>query len=343
MASNPDQGNGHDTMRSRVPGNRLKLWLLLEANRWVFAGVVLAGLFLVFVVMGHFDPVSLGSALTSTDPIDTLFQALTTAIITGVTLVVTINQLVLSQELGPLGDQRDRMEGALSFRQDLASTLSAGVVPAEPSAFLKLFVDATADRSETLATVASESSDPQVRDEIQSLTEEIRQNADGVSQQLEDAQFGTFAVVSAALNFNYSVKIHEARRIRAEYGDALSDEMDETLAELLDLLELFGPAREHIKTLYFQWELIDLSRVLLYTALPALAVSVAMIVYVDDGASVSWTVLGVDGIVWLTSAATVVALTPFVLLMAYILRVATVAKRTLAIGPFVLREMDSES
>ncbi|MFD1585731.1 hypothetical protein ACFR9U_01950 [Halorientalis brevis] len=343
MASNADQDNGADTMRSRVPGSRLKLWLLLEANRWVLAGVVLAGLFLTFVVLGHFDPVSLGSALTSTDPIDTLFQALTTAIITGVTLVVTINQLVLSQELGPLGDQRDRMEGALSFRQDLASTLSVGVVPAEPSAFLGALVDAAAARSETLAAAATESSDPQAREEIQSLTAEIRQNADGVSQQLDGAQFGTFAVVSAALNFNYSVKIYEARRIRAEHGDALPDDVTNALDELLELLELFGPAREHVKTLYFQWELIDLSRVLLYTALPALAVSVAMIVYVDDGASVAWTVLGVDGIVWLTSAATVVALTPFVLLVAYILRIATVAKRTLAIGPFVLREMDSNA
>jgi len=39
------------------------------------------------------------------------------------------------------------------------------------------------------------------------------------------------------------------------------------------------------------------------------------------------------------SAATV-AVAPFAILLAYILRIATVTKRTLAIGPFVLRHMD---
>ncbi|TQR22524.1 hypothetical protein C9J85_17460 [Haloferax sp. wsp5] len=29
---------------------------------------------------------------------------------------------------------------------------------------------------------------------------------------------------------------------------------DDSLAELVETLELFGPAREHVKTLYFQWD-----------------------------------------------------------------------------------------
>jgi hypothetical protein len=40
------------------------------------------------------------------------------------------------------------------------------------------------------------------------------------------------------------------------------------------------------------------------------------------------------------SAATALSLAPFALLGAYVLRIVTVTKRTLAIGPFVLRETD---
>jgi hypothetical protein len=35
-----------------------------------------------------------------------------------------------------------------------------------------------------------------------------------------------------------------------------------------------------------------------------------------------------------------VALTPFTLLATYILRIGTIAKRTLAIGPFILQKRD---
>ena len=55
--------------------------------------------------------------------------------VTGTTLVVTISQLVLSQEDGPLGDQRQRMSDAMDFRTYI-SELIEDVVPNQPSAFL---------------------------------------------------------------------------------------------------------------------------------------------------------------------------------------------------------------
>jgi hypothetical protein len=75
---------------------------------------------------------------------------------------------------------------------------------------------------------------------------------------------------------------------------------------------------------------------MLYAALPALVVASAMVVYYDARALPGAT-LGISNDVLATSAAVTVASTPFVLLLSYILRIATVAKRTLAIGPFVLR------
>jgi hypothetical protein len=336
MGTDADPG---DRMRTRADENRLKLWLLLGANRWVVAGLFLGGLFVSLVVLGALDPAPLRAAVDASDPIETLFQGLLTAIVTGVTLVVSVNQLVLSQELGSLGDQRDRMEGAMSFREDAESVLDVPTGPPEPSAFLVALVDAVHDRADALVAATDGSDDP-ASERLNEYAADMVQHASTVRDRLEGTQFGTFDLLYVALDFNYSWKISEGRRLRAAADADLSTEAGDALDGLLRALRLYGPAREHVKTLYFQWELVDLSRAMLVTAAPALAVATAMILYVDDTATVTGTLLGVDALIWVTSAATMVALAPFAVLVAVVLRVATVAKRTLAIGPFILRRTD---
>ena len=343
-ASDGSPGSGgeagpSDRMRARIPGSRLRVWLLMDANRTVVAGALLAVLFAVFVVLGVLDPAGVRSAMGSDDPIETAFQALVTAIVTGVTLVVTINQLVLSQELGAVADQRERMEGAMGFRRDVEDVLDVDVATADPGTFLQAIVAATADRAEALREAATSAVDAGRRERIDGYVDDLTGNARSVGDRLEGARFGTFEVVAAALDYNYSWKIYEARRLRADIGDTDDVEaVEEAIDRVIEALELFGPAREHVKTLYFQWELIDLSRAVLYAAIPALVVAAGMILYVDDPATIQGSTLGVDDLVWVVSAAVTVSLAPFALLTSYILRIATVAKRTLAMGPFVLRE-----
>ncbi len=81
-------------------------------------------------------------------------------------------------------------------------------------------------------------------------------------------------MVAAALNYNYSWKLYAARRIRAENADRLTEAAHRAFDDLVDALELFGPAREQFKTLYFQWALVDLSRTMLYASVPALLTAV---------------------------------------------------------------------
>lgn len=268
------------------------------------------------------------------DPTETLFQALVTALIAGVTLVVTLNQLVLSQELGPIGDQRKRMEKAMEFRKDVEDIIGQTVSPQEPSKFLKNLVNEIEDRAEELSQ--QENLDEELKDEIDQYVEGLRENARQVSEGLEDSQFGTFSLLSSALNFNYSWKITEARRIHKKYSESIPEDLDGKFDELEEALELFGPAREHFKTLYFQWELVNLSRTMLYTAVPSLVVASGMILFYDSQA-ITGTTLGLSNDVMFTSLGLAVSLIPFMILLSYILRIVTVAKRTLSIGPFVLR------
>jgi hypothetical protein len=329
-----DDGNPGDLLRERAGEGRRKLWFLLEADRWLVTAVLMSVVFISLTAAGYLLPVAEETLLDS-DSVDTLFQGFLTATITGVTLVLTLNQLVLSQELGSVSDQRERMEGALEFRSDTADTMDSPVSPARPSRFLRALIRESGRSAERLRD-SVEGGDEDIAEEVESLADGLVENADRVSEGLGGAQFGGFDVVSSALNFNYSGKLFAARRIRERYGDRLGETAMDEVEHLAELLKTFGLAREHFKTLYFQWSLINLSRRILVASVPALVVSSAMVLFFDTAA---YTRLG-GGAVVLVVAAVTVAVSPFMILLAYVLRIATVTKHTLSIGPFILRRDD---
>ncbi|WP_277540161.1 hypothetical protein [Haloarcula laminariae] len=333
--SNDDVGTAN-TMRERAKAPGIRFRILLELNRLVFAGVLVVAVFVSFAVAVTVLPPGFAAVVRSGDVIDTLFSAMITAIVTGSTLVVSIGQLVISQEDGPLGDQRKRMSDTLDFR-GYTDELLDETTPADPSSFLRSIVDLTAERTRTLREGLLDTGDEQLRTEAEEFTESVIRNAMEVSAQLDGATFGTFDVLSAALNFNYSWKLYQVDRISNEHADALDETDKARLQELKTALAMFGPARQHIKTLYFQWELITFSQLTLYLAVPALVVAGVMMATVDATTVTGYT-LGVDNLTWVVGAAFAFTLAPFLLFVAYLLRILTVAKRTLAIGPLILRE-----
>ena len=110
-----DEVSTADTMRERADESRLKLWLLIGANRLVVTGVLSMGFFAVFMLGSLLEP-SLSALLLERAVIEAIFSSMLTAIITAVTLVVTIGQLIVSQENGPLGEQRQRMSATMDVR-----------------------------------------------------------------------------------------------------------------------------------------------------------------------------------------------------------------------------------
>ncbi|WP_164974734.1 hypothetical protein [Halegenticoccus tardaugens] len=325
-----------NTMRERAGESRAKLWLLLGANRLIVTGAIAAVFFALFVLLGTVIYPPFRSSVTGTDTIGTMFSTMLSALITGVTLVVTISQLVISQENGPLGDQHRRMSDAMDVRSFVSEVIGE-TVPSNPSALLRKLIDATEARANELREGVSGSDDETLEAEVEEFTDSLTGNSEVVKDQLEDAGFGTFDVLFAALNFNYSWKIQQVERISEKYGDDLDRGTKTALEELRTALSMFGPIREHIKTLYFQWALVDLSQMILYAAIPALLVAGGMLTFVT-GSSFAGATLGVENILWVVGVAFTITLIPFFLFVSYVLRIATVAKRTLAIGPLVLRD-----
>ncbi len=330
-----DQVSTQDTMRERADESRLKLWLLVGANR-LLVTAVLSAIFFVLFMLGAFADPTLSDLLEDRGVIESLFSSMVSALITGVTLVVTISQLIVSQENGPLGEQRTRMSETMDFR-DYVKELVGKPAPADPSTFLREIVGATQTRAEDVRERVQSTNDPELQDEVDELVDSIIGNSETVQEKLDGAKFGTFDVVYASMDYNYAWKIFQIERIEDDYEDVLEDEHREAFDELRTSLVMFAPAREHIKTLYFQWELIDLSRLILYAAIPALLVSGMMLTFVDSS-TLPGSTLGVENLLWAVGIAFTFTLIPFLMLTAYVLRIATVAKRTLAIGALILRD-----
>lgn len=327
-----------DTMRGRATENRGKLWIAFGANRLLVTGLLALGFFVVFVVAGElFIPV-FESTIRSDGMINLLFSTMITAIITATTLVVTISQLVIAQENGPLGEQRERMSNTMDFR-DYTEEMIGAPSPPDPSAFLGEIINTTEQQADRLHSAIADNGDPQLRAEVNQFTNSLTGNAQAVQQQLNGAEFGSFDTLFAALNYNYGNKIFQIERIANDHDDSLTNEDRAILKELKSTLSMFGPARQHIKTLYFESALIDLSQLILYASVPALLVAGWTLVFVG-GSSFSGTTVGIHDTILVIGMALTITLIPFFLLVSYIARILVVVERTLAIGPLILRESE---
>jgi hypothetical protein len=324
----------YNRLRNRTDVNKYLFWVLLSANRWAVAGALASAVFASFVLFGTFKPVFLREAMQTSDMVETVFSGLVGAIITSTTLVVSINQLVLSQEIGSLGTQRSRMDTTMDFYQN-TDELFGTVTPATPAVFLQRLIDTCVDRAEELRAVTEGNADDDLRARVNTYVEDLKDNAETASDDLDDADFGSFTVVSPALDFNYAQKMYDIRRLGEQHEDALDDAQRTAFREMLEAVTMFGPVREYIKVLYIQWALVKLSRAILYASVPALVVAGGMVVFVDP-TTFPGMLLGLDTMLWVVSAAFTVAVTPFLVFTAYVLRLATLAKQTLTVGPLIL-------
>jgi len=186
--------------------------LLIRSNRLAFAGALALFVFTGYISFSVMLEPTLQSEITSTDTIETIFSTMIQVLVTGTTLVVTISQLVLSQEDGPLGDQRQRMSDAMDVRTYM-SELIEDVVSNQPSAFPGRLVAETGRRAEALDQLAADADDQDYRDAVSTVVESIQSEAQAVEEDLFSAEFGTFDLLDAALDFDYSEKIYKLERL----------------------------------------------------------------------------------------------------------------------------------
>lgn len=313
------------------PFERVKLWFLLTGNRAAVTLLLTAGIFWLTVVVGAFGPVTARRFLSQgVSPAQALVELLK-SIVAIVTIVLSINQLVLSPQLGPVGDQREKLAETMELRSDVEKRLGEAVSPLAPAEFLRGTLLSVVDAADRLRTPSGDEAS-EVETALASLGDDVSDRAAELADALADARFGAFEVVPESMTFDVSGRLQRARKLQR--ADGLDAEQRRIVAELVDRLELFATTRSYLKTTYIRSQYVRFSRTLLFLGLPSLLVAFyATQVY--DASVFPGRTLGVANRLWFVSGAVTVSLLPFAALIAYVSRLATLSQSTLFVGPFV--------
>lgn len=319
-----------DLVHERLRESPVKRWVFLDGNRSTIIGLFSAVVFVTCVSIG------LAGYIPVTDPstATTLVAAIVGGTLPFITIVLAINQLVLSKELGWPGDLAERFEEMTSFRRGVESLTETPVSPAAPADFLQLLVGTVVDQAEQLQMAADQMADPDRATVIQEFVQAVSSEGDLVINSLEDTDFGTFNALSAVLGHFNGAHLYAARQIRTHYADELTDDAKKTLDLLIELFGQLAIARQSFKTLYMQHELAHLSKLLLLVGFPTLlGGGIFMMAYPRIIQAVGTPIL----LVLIVSVVVTFVFLPFIVLLVYTFRIASIASRTADFGPFVPR------
>lgn len=305
---------------------RASEWVLLTGDRSAVALVITGLFFGFFVSLSVLDVV----------PLFYVYSGLITGNLTLITVVISINQLLLSRELQTPGELRTQIENVIEYRRDVEGAADE-IAPVQPLGFLRLLVEATREQAQRLGGFARsdvvQTGGSEIEDEATRLTEQM----DRIDTLLRESETGTINVLWTLLRTNYAQEINRLRRIKERFEEELSPPVHDSIDEVIDLLQEIDIARQYFKTIYFQQELSSLSRLLLYVGLPAVATATATLLVLTVPASEPTAIRHMDV---LLPVSLTVGFLPLSILCSYILRTATVTNLTAATLPFTTPEQE---
>lgn len=307
--------------------DRATSWLLLKGKRSLVAGGVLVGvsgpLVAVLYAFGA-AAVRPGSAM------NLLLSSLLTGNLTLVTVVLSINQLVLTRELAEPGTLRERIERTRDYQHNVEETAGTGVSPKSPTSFLRFLHENVESETEALAEASLNAADADVRRRLRDLVESLVADARTVNRTLDGEGSSVYAVISATLTTNHADQLHEITEIRDE-AESLPEDLSESLGTVESYLLQIDVARKYFRTVYVQKELAFLSRLLLYVGVPAVALVGLALVFYNAAGAVAISPTALFGVATVTFA---IGFAPVAILFAFVLRLAWVAQRMTTVTPF---------
>ena len=294
-------------------------WILLTGNRWLIATILVVTFFLYFRGAIALDLLAVQHDASMTR----LAGGLVAGTLSLVTIVISINQLILSYEFTSTGETREQLGNIYEFRTEVAVATDLPVPPPDPADFLSILAEDVERRAAGLATATDE---PAVRE----FAMYTRDEAGYLRETLADERFGTFSALAPTIPYDDAWQAYAARGLREHYD--LSGEDRSSLTGIVDALRRFGIAREHLKTTYIQRELTRFSRLMVYSGVVAVIAAVSLALLYAGPASPT---IPNDQLPMVSSTLLAVVLLPLAILASITLRMATVARRTAAIGPLV--------
>jgi hypothetical protein len=316
-------------------------WFLLTGGRFTVTLALMSTVFAVLIGLSVLWPVGVHDILDETSAARALFNSLLSGAILLVSIVVSINSIVLSHEITDLESQERRIDASLKYHREIEAFIEADVTPARPADFLTAVLFGVSRKMDRLTELTAEADSDEFESDVAVVADRVAADIERVRETLADANFGTFPVLLAGLNYNYSGQLHAIRGLRYKFEGDLSDAERAVIDDLVDIYKHLGTGREYFKSLYYKRELAHLSSRLLLISLPVVVFTSYVILALDAQAFPDVAVFGLSALSVSLLFAYTVALAPYLVLTAYVLRVATITLRTLAAGPFILQKGSS--
>lgn len=308
--------------------HRARRWLLLTGSRLRVTGGLVGFVFCSVFVLGLTNSVNLAEESFVT----TVFGGIASGLFSFVPIVIAVNQLTISQLVATPDELRSRIESVHDFRVGIEERIHGGTVtPTEPAAFLGAVVDLISNRTTALRD-ATDTHDAELDETITEYLDGVERLTAEITGPLAEDDPELFDVLLLLMGDEYSANVNTARRIQNEYGDALSERTNELMDTLRELFVSMDIIRQYFKSLYIQQELADLSRQIAYAGIVSFVTSILMVTLFATGQPATESLF----FNLLVSTGLAIAFSPFAVLFASVVRLATIAKRTAAPGAFTL-------
>jgi len=313
-------------------------WFLLEANRLAVTAALLSFVFVSLMLIGTVWTFQIQRILTETPTIETILNTLLSGIILLVSIVVSINSIALSHDITSVETQEERIDATLQFRNEIGQLTPSDDSPTRPRSFLLLMGDVIESRAQALEEAVADSNE-EYAEEIRAYTERVQEATTRVDESVTESFVGgDLGVLWLALEVDYGEYVDQSRFLRASYGESLPEDVEARLDDLLHAFRLFAIGKEYFKTIYYNREVSELSRMLLLFSLPAILINASAILAINARLLPSFWFFGLPPILTFVAGVFTVSLVPYILLTSYVLRLATVANRNTAAGPFWLEK-----
>lgn len=304
-------------------------WTLLEANRLALTGALLTIVFVTFMGVATLWTFEMQKLLTETETVQTLLNTFLSGMILLVSIVVSINSIVLSHDITSVENQEDRIHAAIGFQESLGKLSESGSNPSDPSTFLRTMSKFIDERADAL-TADLDGVEQELAEEIQEYSSDIS-DAAGRLGAVDETSGAEFVFLWKGMDFDYGPYIERSRTLDA------SDATSESFEELIEAFELFAIGKEYFKTLYYTSEVSKLSQTLLIITLPAILFNASTILAIDQGIFPDIWLFGLPPLQTFVALAFTISIAPYLVLTSYMLRLSTVSRITSTGGIFSLK------
>lgn len=318
------------------PISRLVQWIFLYGDRRVIGLLTSIIILISIVVVGTVWKFEMERLVTETRAVQALFNTLLGGIILFVSVVLSINTAALTQEFTPLQVKLTHIEDSVDFQLELEDLVGEGVAPAGMRPFLGYVIRAIRAETDSLQATADSADTEQARNALSEFLDDVDAELTLIENRIRDPDTRISIILLSSLDYPYARHINRARRLKAVHGAEFTETGRHSLDELLQSLMILASGREYFTSLYFKRELRNLSTNLLLFSLPVIVFTSYVLLATDAGSFPDITPPGVGSRLFYVNIAFVVALSPYILLSSYMLRILTVSKHSLEATVFTL-------